>query len=201
MAFVADYGAIGLAVILAVNCLGVPFPASLLMLAAGALAARGDMDLWPLLGFSLAGAVVGDQGGYALGRWGGQPAIDLAARRFHAGDSAERAARFVHRWGGGGVFFTRWLLSPLGPYVNLASGAVRYPWLRFLGWGAAGEAIWVTGYVGLGHVFSSRVQQVAGFLGDFTWFLVGAALSAGLGYALWKSGVRGIGHRLHDGPA
>ncbi len=187
MAAVGDWGALALAVILAINCVGVPFPSSLLMLAVGSLVAQGEMDLAAVLAFGVAGAVAGDQAGYFIGRLGGPPLAERLARRFRAEATLARARGFIDRWGGTGVFFTRWLLSPTGPYVNLVSGLAPLAWIRFTVAGVAGEVVWVGLYVSLGMLFSDSVQNLAAVLGNLTWFLVGLAATLALGYALVRS--------------
>lgn len=183
-AAIADYGAAALFMILMVNCVGVPFPTSLLMLAAGSAAAQGQMETGSILLAGIAGAIVGDQLGYALGRSLGEPALATLSRRFGLGPAIGRARVFMGRWGGASVFLTRWLFSPAGPYVNLVAGAAQMSWARFSLWGAMGEGVWVLGYMALGYAFSRHVQTLAAMLGDLTWFAVFTAAAAFLG---WKA--------------
>ena len=179
--FVSEYGALALFVILAVNCIGIPFPTSLIMLAAGSLVEQGEMALFAVIASSIAGAVFGDQLGYFIGRLGGDKVARPLAARLKVGAAIARAEGFMLKWGGTGVFLTRWLLSPLGPYVNLVAGMTRYSWLRFSFWDLLGESLWVVGYVMLGVTFSRSVQNLASVLGNFTWFLVFAAATIFLG--------------------
>ena len=152
------YGPPALFVVLLAGAVGAPTPGSLLLLVAGSFVEQGEMGLWPVLALGLAGAVAGDQIGYALGRWGG-----------------------------GGVFLSRWLLSPLGSPVNLISGATRYPWPRFLFYDLLGEALWVAAYVLLGEFFSDSVEELGALLGDLTWAFVGLLLAALLGWGLLRT--------------
>ena len=55
---------------LVIGSIGLPLPSSLLLLVAGSFVAQGDMSLWPVLALAAAGAILGDNVGYALGRWG-----------------------------------------------------------------------------------------------------------------------------------
>ena len=183
---VGDWGAPALFALLAVNCFGVPFPMSLLLLAVGAIVADGDLDAVTVLLSGIAGAIVGDQAGYWLGRVGGRPAMAAAARRFALAGAMERAEAFSRRHGAPGVFLTRWLLSPLGPYVNIVAGTTHMPWPAFTAWGALGEAVWVGIYVGLGAAFSDAVPALADLLGNATWFLVALAATLGLGFAVYR---------------
>lgn len=185
MAAVAAYGGAALAVILAINCLGVPFPTSLVMLAAGALSADGDLAYWDTGLLATAGAVLGDQTGYWLGRLGGGPMVARLAGRLNATAAIAKAEVFARRWGGIGVFLTRWLLSPLGPYVNLVAGAAGVGWPVFLVWSTLGEGLWVFLYTGLGFAFADRIEAVADILGNAAWFLVALAATVGLGVKLF----------------
>ena len=81
-------------------------------------------------------------------------------------------------------FFSRWLLTPLGPVVNITSGLTGYSWPRFLFYDVMGEALWVVLYVMLGRFFSDRVQEMSDFLGDFVWMIVGLLLVVVLGWKL-----------------
>ncbi len=175
LALVPQYGAALLMVVTFLSCLALPVPASILMLTGGAFAAGGDLSLLSVSGAAFAGAVAGDQAGYAIGRFG-EGWIDRQTRA-HPRRLAllERARAFSRRWGGPGVFFSRWLVSPLGPYVNFLSGAADVGWRRFALWAMAGEAVWVGLYVGLGYGFASRLEAVAEILGN-----VSGALAAGL---------------------
>ncbi len=61
-----------------------------------------------------------------------------------------KATGYLRDRGALAVFLSRWLFSPLGPYVNFAGGAARLDWGRFTWAGIAGETVWVALYVGLG---------------------------------------------------
>lgn len=185
MAAVAAYGGAALAVILSVNCIGVPFPTSLVMLAVGALSADGDLAFWETGLLATSGAVAGDQAGYWLGRIGGAPMLAVVASRLRATTAMLKAEAFARRWGGLGVFLTRWLLSPLGPYVNLVAGVSGVGWPVFLLWSALGEALWVFLYIGLGFAFGDRIDALADLLGNAAWFLVALLATIALGVKLF----------------
>src|SRR5438477_507176 len=89
-----------------------------------------------------------------------------------------RQARAVaDRWGAFGIFITRWLLGPLGPWINLSSGIASYSWPRFLLWDALGEVLWVLMYVMAGKLFSDRIGQIAGLTTSVSWGLVGVLIA------------------------
>jgi len=92
----------------------------------------------------------------------------------------------LKRWGGSGIFFSRWLLTPLGPVVNITCGLTRYSWPRFLLYCVTGETLWVVVYVLLGKLFSGQVQAMSEFFGDFTWVMAGLLVVLVLGRNLFK---------------
>jgi len=180
------YGAPALFAVLLIGAIGVPMPATLLLLAAGSFVEQGELNLWPVLVLASAGAIIGDNIGYALGRWGGERAARTFSRLVGGEQQLKHAEHWLRRWEGASVFLTRWLFTPLGPLVNLMSGASRYPWPRFLLYDALGEALWVVLYVLLGKFFSDSVQLMSEFFGDFTWMIVGLLFVLILGWQFVK---------------
>ncbi|HEX8888577.1 MAG TPA: DedA family protein [Pyrinomonadaceae bacterium] len=172
--------------ILVVGCMGVPMPSSLLLLVAGSLTEQGDMSLWPTLGLAAAGAIIGDNIGYSIGRWGGGRVRGRLARIVGGEEKLKKGENWLRRWEGAGVFFSRWLLTPLGPIVNLTSGLTNYSWPRFFFYDVIGEVLWVTLYVMLGRFFSDRVQEMSELLGDFVWMIIGLIFAVALGLSLLK---------------
>lgn len=181
------YGLPLLFVALLVGSVGLPLPASFLLLAAGSFVAQDELSLWPVLGLASAGAILGDNIGYALGRWGGRRVFGWLGRLFGKNSEFSKTENWLKRWEGSGIFFSRWLLTPLGPVVNVTSGLTRYSWPRFLFYCVTGEALWVSLYVLLGKVFSGQVQAMSEFFGDFTWVIVGLLIVFVLGWSLFKS--------------
>ena len=89
-------------------------------------------------------------------------------------------------WGGPGIFFSRWLVSSLGPWINVTSGIADYPWRRFILWDVLGQVLWVVLYVMLGYIFSERVQVVAEVLGRLAWVSLGVIFAGILGWRIMQ---------------
>ena len=179
-------GPVILALATFLSCLALPVPSSILMLSAGAFAASGDLNLATVVLAALAGAVLGDQAGFLLGRAGQGRIATLATRSDAARRLAADASRLIQHRGNTGVFLSRWLFSPLGPYVNFAAAGLGMDRARFTLWAALGEVVWVTLYVGLGFVLSDRLSALADILANVSGAFAAAALTAGLGFALFR---------------
>ena len=92
----------------------------------------------------------------------------------------------MKRWEGAGIFFSRWLITPLGPVINITSGLTAYSWPRFLFYDVIGEVLWVVLYILLGRFFSDRVVEMSELLGDFVWVIVGLLSVGVLGWIVAK---------------
>lgn len=185
LALVPQYGLWLLAATTFLSCLALPFPASILMLTAGGFAAAGDLVLWQAFLAAAAGAVAGDQLGYWAGR--GLGLSFLTRLRADPGRDRllARADALMDRRGELAVFFSRWLVSPLGPWVNLLAGSTGYGWLRFTVTGVAGEAVWAGLYVGTGYGFAGNIQAASDMLGSALGMVGGLGAVVALGYWLF----------------
>jgi membrane-associated protein len=179
------YGGPALFAIVAAGQFGIPLPTSILLLTAGALQADGDMSFPQLFAWALAGAVTGDHAGYATGRFAAV-AIRDRVHRWPAFDRGlTKAEGLTRRWGDGSIFLSRWLFSPLGPYVNLTSGLSRHPVLRFTTADIAGEVVWIGGYLALGSLFAQSISQIADIIANAAWMVGAAIITAVLGWQLY----------------
>lgn len=178
LAFAADYGVPLLLVVTFLSCLALPVPSSLLMLASGGFAASGDLSLWTVTVAAFAGAVLGDNLGYWIARHFEQRFSDWLDRKPKRAALRARAAAYMDSYGGVSVFFSRWLVAPLGPYVNYAAGLSGFSWPRFAVWGAAGEVVWVVTYVGLGYLFADNITAISALLGNLSGFLAALVVAA-----------------------
>lgn len=178
LAAISTYGLPAFFAVIAIAAIGVPLPVTLALVAAGSFVELGEMKLWQVIIVGSSAAILGDQVGYLIGRWGGERIAARIGKRKNGAARIARAHAFAERWGAAGIFISRWLVTPLGPWLNLTSGMTRYPWRRFLFWDVAGEILWVVLYVLLGKIFSGSVQALAEVLGNLAWVLVGIVIAA-----------------------
>jgi membrane protein DedA with SNARE-associated domain/UDP-2,3-diacylglucosamine pyrophosphatase LpxH len=166
---------------------GLPVPATLLVLAAGALARQGLIDWSLALVVGLLGVVLGDSLGYALGRFGQA----WAQRRLSLSRSAtwRRAQDRFEQGGALAIYSTRFLVTPLALPTNLIAGGSGYAYRRFLSYDVAGEMTWLLLYGGLGYAFASQWQTINRLVADLSGWLVGAAV-AGIGIYFLASRAR-----------
>ncbi len=130
---------------------GIPLPGQTLLIACALLAASGQLDIVSVLLVGWVATQLGDIIGYAIGRYGLQRTLAGFVKQ------SERLARLGHlfdRWGIGLLLIARFL-DGLRQTSNLAAGALRMSWSRFLGATLAGTSLWVGAY-GLGAFYLKR---------------------------------------------
>jgi membrane-associated protein len=187
LALVPQYGLWLLAATTFLSCLALPLPASILMLTAGGFAAAGDLVLWQAFLAAAAGGIAGDQLGYWSGRGLGAALVSRLRKDPARDRLLARADALMDRRGMLAVFLSRWLLSPLGPWVNLVAGSTGYGWLRFTLAGIGGEAVWAGLYVGAGYGFGGNVEAASDMLGSVLGLVGAVGAVIALGYWLFNS--------------
>jgi membrane protein DedA with SNARE-associated domain len=120
--------------------LGLLFPGTSLLIAAGTLTAAGALPHFPVLAGAVVGAVLGDTVSYWIGRrFGGGIARVWPFTRNP--DLLQSGIRFFARHGGKSVFIGRFL-GPLRAVVPLAAGVMRMQSDRFWLANVASALVW-----------------------------------------------------------
>jgi len=134
---------------------GVPIPGETALIAASVLASKGTLSISLVIPIAAAGAIVGDNIGYLIGRKGGRwllerPGPFLRQRR----EVLSVGQPFFEHHGPKAVFFGRFILG-LRVWASWLAGATRMRWRSFALWNALGGISWaclvgIAGYL-LGH--------------------------------------------------
>src|SRR5215203_6767354 len=109
--------------------LGLLFPGTTLLIAAGALIKSGNLSLWPVAIGAVAGAVLGDTVSYWIGRRFGARLAGVWPFRRNPHLLAG-GVRFFDRHGGKSVFIGRFF-GPVRAVIPLAAGIMLMPPGRF----------------------------------------------------------------------
>ena len=169
---VTAYGLIILAGTVFMAALGAPVPGTALLVLSGAFAASGDMDTYWVVFTAFGAAVIGDFTGYFLGLSGGDW-LKAKLERTRFANQVLKAEKLMAKWGGVGIFLSRWLIAPVGPSLNYVAGIGQFSWRRFIFWDSLGEAVWVALYVGIGMLFSSTALALVDAIASASWLILG----------------------------
>jgi membrane protein DedA with SNARE-associated domain len=118
---------------------GVPLPGETSLAAGGVLASKGHLSIYLVIVSAAAGAIVGDNIGYVIGRRGGRWLLSRGGPRRRR--LLARGEEFFERHGAKTVFFGRWLPG-LRITASWLAGIHKMEWRRFAFWNAAGGISW-----------------------------------------------------------
>jgi membrane protein DedA with SNARE-associated domain len=140
--------------------LGVPVPATPVLIAAGALAAAGRLSFPVVVGLGVLGTVVADLVWYAAGRVRGPQVLGVLCRISLEPDSCVRQTEDAFlRYGLRFLLFAKFVpgLGTLGPPL---AGAAGVGVLRFSSYSASGASLWISAWMGLGYGAGEAVERM-----------------------------------------
>ena len=168
---------------------GVPIPGETITIIGGFLAGSHDLNYWLVLVCAISGAVLGDNFGYWIGRWGGWPFLlrfgsffripekKLVAARNQFSNNAARA-----------VFFGRFV-ALLRIFAGPMAGIARMPYPQFLLCNLGGATVWAVIMVTLSFFLGRLLplQQLVEIFARFGIVALGLVLSWIVVSLWWES--------------
>jgi len=157
-------------------------PSETTVIAAGVLAAHGDLRIELVLIAAAAGAIVGDNVTFWLGKTLGERVAEKifrGARRRHL----DRAHKMVEERGGYLVVIARFI--PAGrTAVTFACGSLDWAWIRFIKFDVVAGVIWGS-YASLLGYFGGKTFEDSPFKGFLVAFAVAIGITCGVEIVRW----------------
>ncbi|OQW30508.1 MAG: sulfurtransferase [Nitrospira sp. SG-bin1] len=141
--------------------IGLPIPAVPVLLAVGALAGAGKLNLALVIFISVAACLAGDVVWYELGRRQGRQALNLLCRISLEPDSCvRRTENLFTRHGIRALIFAKFVpaLSTLAPAL---AGLFRIGARQFLLYNGLGALLWSGSFIAFGWLFSDQIEFLA----------------------------------------
>jgi membrane protein DedA with SNARE-associated domain len=168
-----------------IESLGVPVPGETALIIGAVLAAQGHLNPAGVAGVALAGAVLGDNTGYYVGRrWGHHLIRVRGIRRVYDPRRIAVAERFFQRHGWTAVFFGRFI-AILRIFAGPLAGLHRMPWPHFLAANAAGGVIWVAAVVTAGLLVGGNLDHLVQLISRAGYIGLAAAVVLGIALLVW----------------
>lgn len=196
----ASYGLWGLAGVVALESMGLPLPGETALVLAAIYAGSHDGGVVAVVLAASAGAIVGDNVGYLIGRDVGYPLLLRHGWRMGVTQGRLKLGQYLFRRYGAGVVFIGRFVALLRVLAAFLAGANRLRWTTFLIANAAGAFAWAT-LVGGGAYWIGR--SAAHGHGPLRWAMIGLALVvvAVLALALKRNELKLIEQAERDDPA
>jgi membrane protein DedA with SNARE-associated domain len=157
---ISRHGYLLLAAICFAEAVGLPLPAALAMLTAGAVAAYGKLNLYSVLGISLVAMLIGDVILYFTGRASGWALLGFLCRVSANPETCIlRSAEYFYRRGKITLLFAKFI-----PGINTMSpplaGSMKMRLEQFLQYDSLGIIFYVSAYSLGGFIFSDFLRAI-----------------------------------------
>jgi len=174
--FVGTYGAwvyllLFLIVFTETGVVVMPFlPGDSLLFITGALCGAGLMSLPLAIGVLLAGAILGDQCNYTIGRYFGPKVFKWENSRFFNKKAFDKAHQFYETYGGVTIILARFMPF-IRTFVPFVAGVAAMTRTKFTLYNVAGGLVWVVGLCLAGYFFGN-LPWVQANLSKIIWALI-----------------------------
>ena len=160
-----------------------PFPSEVIMIPAGYLAFKGEMNLVAAIAIGIVGSLSGALFNYYLAMHFGRRFLLHYGKYFFLDEKGlAKLEGFFARHGEISTFNGR-LIPGIRQYISLPAGLARMPLGRFALYTALGAGIWVTVLALLGYFLGANEEKVSQYLHNATF--VALAAVAGLSLFYW----------------
>lgn len=161
---VYGYGLVLFAV--ALESAGVPMPGETVLVTAAVYAGTTHrLEIAGVIAAAAAGAIVGDNIGFWVGREAGPAILARFGRLAGLDERRQKLGQYLFfRFGGAIVFFGRFVAF-LRAFAALLAGVNRLPPLRFFAYNAAGGIVWATIFGLGGYALGAEFHRIAGPFG------------------------------------
>ena len=184
--FLVAHGAAVLFLVVLTEQIGLPLPAVPFLLAAGALAGAGQMNLGLSIGVAVLASLVGDVVWYYLGIYRGRQALALLCRISLEPDSCvRRTEEFFVRHGMWSLVFAKFLPG-LNTVMPALAGLFHVTLVRFALFNSLGALLWTTAFVVPGYVFGAQLSDFGTYATHIATWLAVCLFGGGSAYILYK---------------
>jgi membrane protein DedA with SNARE-associated domain len=186
---IATYGYAAVFLLMLAESACIPIPSELIMTFGGALAAGAipgtRLNLIAVILAGVAGNVAGSYLAWAVGRYGGQPALHRWGHRLHVREQdIDRASRWFGRYGRRAVLIGR-VLPVVRTFISLPAGIAGMKPLRFGLYTTIGCIPWTAALAYAGYAVGANWQSIAnGFHGPT--YIIAALVIIALVITIWR---------------
>jgi membrane protein DedA with SNARE-associated domain len=161
---IATYGYLAIFVIVAMESAGIPMPGETVLVTAAILAGEGTLRIYGVIGAAAAGAIIGDNCGYWVGREFGFPLVYRYGRYVRLDERRLKLGQYLFLKHGGKIVFFGRFVAVLRAFAAFLAGVNRFKWEEFFLYNAAGGIVWASifgaGGFWLGRAFEHYARPV-----------------------------------------
>ena len=187
LSFIASWGYVAVAVLMAAENACIPIPSELILGFAGYLIFAGHMSFEGALLAGMVGGLLGSFFAYEVGARGGRPFVDKYGKYFLIKQSHVNVAQdWFDRYGLKAVFFSR-MLPVVRTFISLPAGFARVDSKRFFLYTIAGSLPWTAAILYAGMVLGESWTDLMEYGHEASMiFVVVAVIVIAVLYLRWR---------------
>ena len=171
--FVHLYGYYAIFLIIAAESLGFLLPGETTLITTSIYAGTTHkLNIFLIILAAMLGAIIGDNIGYLIGRYGGYALLHKFGGVLKIDDDRLKVGQYLFRLHGSKIVFFGRFISFLRSWAAFFAGVNKMHWKEFLLYNALGGIFWAAFYGTLGYFFGKGVGVVSTPI-RYAFFLVG----------------------------
>jgi membrane protein DedA with SNARE-associated domain len=160
--WLSSYGYLVVFLLVMVESIGVPVPGETALVGAALYAgSTHKLEIWWVIAVAIAGAVLGDNIGFSIGRYGGAKLLLRHGHKIRLDEGRLKIGIWLFRRHGGKVVFWGRFVSILRTWAAFLAGTNHMAWQRFLVFNAAGGTVWATLYGVAYYEFGGSLRKLS----------------------------------------
>jgi membrane protein DedA with SNARE-associated domain len=176
------YGLWAILLLVLLEDFGIPVPGETVLIAGAVFAGSGHLNIVAVGVTGFIAAVVGDNIGYGIGRFGGRALVERWGKYvFITPERLDKAEEFFKRHGGKIITIARFI-EGLRQANGIIAGITGMHWLRFIAFNALGAALWVGTWVSVGYFAGQHITTIYNAITRYSLY---AAIAAVVLIAAW----------------
>ena len=173
------YGYWAVLAFVSIESIGIPFPGETMLLVAAIYAGTTHQLSIPFVIIAAAaGAILGDNVGFFIGREGGYRLLRRYGRYIRLNERKLKLGQYLFKKHGGKVVFFGRFVAVLRALAAFLAGTNRMAWPRFLLFNALGGIVWATIYGLGGYLLGNNIQYFTGPAGTILIILAAIGIIA-----------------------
>jgi membrane protein DedA with SNARE-associated domain len=170
------YGLWAIFALVLIEDFGIPVPGETVIIAASIYAGSGRLNVVAVGVVAFVAAVLGDNIGYGIGRFGGRRLVDRWGKYvFLTPERLDKAEEFFDRQGAKIITIARFI-EGLRQANGIIAGITKMHWLRFLAYNALGAGLWVGTWVSIGYFAGQHINTIYSVITRYSLYVAIAAV-------------------------
>jgi membrane protein DedA with SNARE-associated domain len=178
--------------------IGIPLPASPVLIATGAVAGSGQLDLFVSIALATGASFLSNALWYEAGRYRGSSVLTALCRITFEPDVCVRKTKDTFTRHGAGSLLLSKFVPGLNAIAAPVAGVIRMPRNRFLLLNAIGAAVWASVFILLGYFLRSELERLLPMARNLGHWVIVILVAGAAGFVGFKTLMRWLPTRsLH----